>query len=422
MFLAKDIRKLEKLNTAKDNIAVFETPYPVFNELSLEKTERKMVIFMGLDFRLFPDLDQKNYIDVENKCLDYVRKECADCDLYYKPHPAEKDEQNFLNLASFKSIDDPSISEFFIMKNLCKIQYVFSPFSWISVSAYAMGLNSFVFSKLFKTAMGEARADFYDDYFKEMPPQFFINNFDQKLIENKRLIGKGELFEKEIKNALTLKKGAAWFVIADPGFLPIIIAMTRLIKSIDPERGREGTQRASASYGVDPSRKTNLIIVRHNRWDKMNIEEIRPYFDGVHIFKRTFYSLRPRKIFDAVKIAFSAKKLPIGSEGIIFGFTHSGFLENCLISYNKGAMKISCQNKLNLEWMYSIKRSATLSDDKFHQIKSNILYNRILEPLLGLNKTLYLKYGDGTVLNISRYEKPLNDVYDKVYLFENAKF
>ena len=77
--------------------------------------------------------------------------------------------------------------------------------------------------------------------------------------------------------------------------------------------------------------------------------------------------------------------------------------------------------KLNLDWMYSISRSEVLSDDKFYQIKSSIFYNRILEPLLGLNRTLYLKSGDGTVFNISRYEKPLNDVYDRVWLFENAK-
>ncbi|MBI2670106.1 MAG: hypothetical protein HYX20_03110 [Candidatus Yanofskybacteria bacterium] len=404
MFLAKDIRKLKKLNTAKNNIAVFKTPYPVFNNLGQGKDEKKMVIFMGLDFRLFPELDQKNYIDIENKCLDYIRKECAGYDFYYKPHPAEKDERDFLNLASFKFIEDTSISEFFLMKNLDKIQCVFSPFSWISVPAYAMGLNSYVFSRLFKTAMGEARAGFYEDYFKEMPPQFFINNFDEKLTQNKIIPAKNELLEKEIRNAISSKKGAIWFIIADPGFLPTIIAMTSLIKSISSNRN------------------TNLIIYRHNRWGKMNIEEVGPYFDAVHTFKRTFYSFRPRKIFDAVKIAFSAKRLPIGSEDIIFGFTHSGFLENCLISYNKKAMKISCQNKLNPEWMYSVKRSEVLSDDKFYQIKSNIFYNRILEPLLGLNRTLYLKYGDGTVLNISRYEKPLNDVYDKVYLFENGKF
>ncbi len=400
MFPAKNIKKLKKINEAKANIAVFETPYPFFNNFG--KSEKKMVIFMGFDFHnLSSGLNKNDFIDIENKCLNYVRKECAGRDLYYKPHPAEKDERDYLNLTSFKLIEDTSISEFFLMKNIDKIQYVFSPFSWISVPAYVMGLNSYVFSNLFKTAMSEAQVGFYDDYFKEMPPQFFINSFDQKLAENRNIPRKDESLEKEIKNVISSKSGPAWFIIADPGFLPTIIAMTRLIKNIDP------------------SRKTNLIIYRHNRWDRMNIDEIAPYFDAIHTFRRAFYSLRPRKIFNAINIAFSVKKLPISGEDIIFGFTHSGFLENCLISYNKKAMKISCQNKLNPEWMYSIKRSEVLSDDKFYQIKSNIFYNRILEPLLGLNKTLYLQHGDGTIFNISRYEEPLNDVYDKVYLFEN---
>ena len=398
MFLAKNLKKLKRLNAAKNNIAVFETPYHVFNNFDLGKNEKKMVIFMGMDFHNLPSsLNKNSFIDIENKCLDYVRKECAGYDLYYKPHPAEKDERDYLNLTSFKFIEDPSISEFFLVKNISKIQYVFSPFSWISVSAYAMGLNSYVFSNLFKTAMNEAQVGFYGDYFKEMPPQFFINSFDQKLTENKSVPGRDELFEKEIRDIISSKKGTAWFVIVDPGLLPIIIAMAQLIKSIDPNRN------------------TNLVISRHNRWDKMNIEEIGPYFDAIRTFKRTFYSLRPQKIFDAVKIALSAKKLPIGGEDIIFGFTNTGFLENCLISYHKEAMKIACQAKLNLEWMYSINRSEVLSDDKFYQIKSSIFYNRSLERLLVLNRTLYLKSGDGTVFNISRYEKPLNDVYDRVW-------
>lgn len=405
MLLAKNIKKLKKINTAKNNIAVFETPYSVFHDSDSGRGSKKMVIFMGLDFHNLPSgLYKNNFIEIENKCLDYVRKECAGCDLYYKPHPAEKDERDYLNLSSFKFIEDSSISEFFLMKNIDKIQYVFSPFSWISISAYAMGLNSYVFSKLFKTAMNKAQIGFYEDYFKEMPPQFFINSFDQGLTENKNIPEKDELFEKEIRGAISSKNGAVWFVIADPGLLPIIIATARLIKSIDP------------------SRNTNLIISRHNRWDKMNIEEIKTYFDSIHIFKRTFYSLRPQKIFDAIKIAFSAKKFPINSEDTIFGFTNTGFLENCLISYHKEATKIACQMKLNLEWMYGIDRTKVLSDDKFYQIKSSIFYNRILEPLLGLNRTLYLKSGDGTVFNISRYEEPLNDVYDKIYLFENGEY
>ena len=404
MFLAKNIKKLKKLNTAKNNVAVFETPYYALSNPDSKKDAKKMVIFMGHDFHnLSASLNKSDFIDIENKCLDYVRRECAGHDLYYKPHPAEKDERDYLNLASFKFIEDTSISEFFLMKNIDKVQHVFSPFSWISASAYAMGLNSHVFSGLYKTVMDKAQVGSYEDYFKEMPPQFFINSFDQKLAENKSAPRKDGLFEKEIKNAVSLKNGPAWFVVADPGLLPIIIATVGLIKSIDPNRN------------------TNLVIVRHNRWDKMNIEEIRPYFDAIHTFKRTFYSLRPQKIFDVARVAFSAKKLPIGGEDIIFGFTHSGFLENCLISYNKKALKISCQLKLNPEWMYGISRSEILSDDKFYQIKSSIFYNRVLEPLLGLNRTLYLKYGDGTVFNISRYEKPLNDVYDRVYLFENAK-
>ena len=126
MFLAKNLKKLQKLNTAKNNIAVFETPYYTLNKFNMGTIERKMVIFMGMDFlNLSSSLNKNDFIDIENKCLDYVRKECIGYDLYYKPHPAEKYERDYLNLTSFKFINDSSISYFFIIKNIDRIEHVF---------------------------------------------------------------------------------------------------------------------------------------------------------------------------------------------------------------------------------------------------------------------------------------------------------
>lgn len=386
------------INKKKDNIFMVTTPYYLLYE-SRGEDKGDAVIFWGADFRNFPEsTDRKEFVKRTNLCLDYVRRVCAGCHLYYKPHPAETDEFKFLNLESFEMVNDSSIGEVFLWKNIKKIKYNFSVCSGISFSAYNMGLNSYVFSELFNDIFNEAQVKFFREHLGVMPPSAFISDLNQNLQDNKPVLKKDDTLEKNIARLLNQNNGGAYFVLADPMLLPMVISFTRLIKSISP------------------GRKITLIIVRHHRWDRANISDIKSEFNEIIIFPRAFYSLRPNKLLAAWKVARDIRNLKIGPEDIIFGLTSTSLVENCLISYNKNNFKITLSPPQDLDLMYGMNRPKLFSEDKFKSPPASVFYNKFFEPLLGLNRTLYLKYGDGRIFNISRYQRPLNDVYDQVFV------
>jgi hypothetical protein len=389
------------INKLKINIHEFSLPYYLSANVKSDSGQ-KVVIFCGADYRHLPaEMNREEFVRLSNLCLDFIRKECADCKLLYKPHPAEiKDEYNRLNLDLFEMVEDTTIGEVYLMQHIQSIKYVFSVCSWMSISAYTMGLNSYVFSKLFESVFGASLGKFYKDYFQELPENFFIEDLSQKLTENKITLKQDHNLEIFFNDLIKKNKGDIWFTSADPATLSIIFPLSGLIKKIDS------------------TRKVNLIISRHHRWNVMNMGEVGKYFDKIIIFPRPFYSLRPNKIYEAIKIAAEIKKFKIEIEDVIIGFCNTSFVENCLISYNKKNIKIAAQFIKNAEMMYGYNNHTLFNDKNFKQIKASVFYNKILEPILGLNKTLYLKQGTGKILNISRYQKPLNDVYNEVILFK----
>src|SRR3989344_4269606 len=121
------MKKYTGINTKKDNIFKVAVPYHLLYETRGGDDGRDAVIFWGADFRHFPEsTDREEFVKRTNLCLDYVRRVCADCRLFYKPHPAETDEFEFLNLESFEMTKDTDIGEVFLLKNIEKIKYNFS--------------------------------------------------------------------------------------------------------------------------------------------------------------------------------------------------------------------------------------------------------------------------------------------------------
>src|SRR3989338_9410979 len=260
------IKKLPSpVNKAKNNIIKILSPYFLMHKYSSfvkeQEKEEKAVVFFGANFKDLPGADWDKFIDITNKSLDYVRRECVGHKLYYKPHPAETDEFKLVNLNGFEITKDTSIAEFYLWKNVRNIKYTFSTCSGANISAYYMGFNSYVFWDLFNSAIDRETAKGYVEYFKNMPDNFFINDLRSELIENKKMPIEDSFLEEELSELFNKDKGKIWFTIGDPNYLVNILVLARLVRK------------------VNPNKKINLVIMKHHRWNVMNPDDFKYYFD-----------------------------------------------------------------------------------------------------------------------------------------------
>ena len=112
--------------------------------------------------------------------------------------------------------------------------------------------------------------------------------------------------------------------------------------------------------------------------------------------------------------------MKLDSGDVLVGFGLS-FTENCFVSYHKNA-KIGVQLADYFAINYGLKRADLHKSTNLKISKGIFFFNKIVEPLLGIQRTLYLKYGDGSVINIVRYQKPADKIYDHIFLFETQKY
>ncbi len=400
-----DVTKLKNADPNAKNIFRITPPYYLLNrEDESDIAEKKKVIFLGGCFKNLPrDINFPEYLKITNQCLDYVRRQCAGYELFYKPHPAETDEFKLLNLESFKMEKDKAPSEAFFCNNLNKIKYAFSSHSWASKSAHGLGLNSYVFIKLFKPAFGEFTKTGLQEYNGGMPESYFISDLNQNLEENKTKFVKDDFLIKHLSELLSKNNGKVWLMdCGDPSFLPTIISFSRVIKSISP------------------CRKVGLIITRHERWDLINIEDIKSDFDDIRFFPRVIASVRPSRLLDLLKTVWAAKKFPINKGDIFIGVGPGSFIENCLISYNKNNLRIALIIEKTFELNHNFKTPLKSSD---YSIKWTVwIFNKIIQPLLGLYQAVgrLQRRGDRGGFGITRYQRPINEVFDFVYVLKPA--
>lgn len=400
-------RKLKVADKEKNNVFKITSLYYLVCPSKEENTiSSKKVIFWGTCFKqLSDDLNAEEYVRKVNLCLDYIRKYCQGYKLYYKPHPAEKDELKLLNLESFEMLEEPAAAEFFLWKNFNSIAYSFSVLSNASISAFDFGINSYVFYKLFKSAFGKPTFESLEDYFQGFPDTFFIDDLSRPLKENKITLVRDEKLESDMKEMLEEKEGEIWFNIVEPALALVAVSLAKLIKNISPQR------------------KIHLLISKQHRWNAVNIKDIESVFDEIRFLPRVYYSLRPSKVWEAVRQAIKIKNLGIKKEDIIISFLNFpnfSFVENCLVSYFNKNKRIAFTSEINFNLLYALNFSDFFAEVDFKTKPANVFFNKILEPLLGLNKTIFLQYGDGRVFNITRYEKPLNDIFDRVYVLRSC--
>ncbi|MBI2100039.1 MAG: hypothetical protein HYT48_01720 [Candidatus Vogelbacteria bacterium] len=357
-----------------------------------------MAIFLGNDFKnMSKTLDREAYIEQTNQCLDYMRRECRGCSLYYKPHPNETDEYSFFDLDGFQVIgkEDNEIAEIFFWKNLSSIKYVFSIASTAVWSAYNLGLNAYTFIRPVEAVIGKDIAS-AGDYFDELPSSFFITNFDQPLRENRKILVPDHLAEGRFLRDLE-SGNDVWFLVGDPGMLVIYISFVNLIKKNFPHK------------------KINLILPRHHRWGRVKEKHYRSYFNQIVSFPRSLYSLKPSRFIEIIKTILAIKRFKLPPQDVLLLFANSNLVENCFVSYfpNK---KIAVQFKDYFEINYGLKESEILRGEKLKARFTSIMFNLIIEPILGLYRSIYLEYGDGRVINIVRFLKPATKIYDRIYL------
>src|SRR3989344_3756740 len=108
------------VNPNKNNIFPVNLPYYLLTHSAhlADDKEQKWVVFWGVPFRQLPTIyaDEKEFIRQANLCLDYVRRGCVGCKLFYKTHPNETDEQTSLDLTGFQILSQKEVAEFFIDK------------------------------------------------------------------------------------------------------------------------------------------------------------------------------------------------------------------------------------------------------------------------------------------------------------------
>lgn len=357
------------------------------------------VVFFGADFNNML-VNRAFFVEKTNACLDYIRKNCSGCTFIYRPHPDEKDESSLLNLDGFSVQKDGQIAETFLLANRNKIKYVFSACSTSSIAGFNLGLNAYSFYPYFRDIFKDVRKIFSDNYFSGLPSEFFIQNMGTPLLENKLEITEDRRIKENFKTTLAAHGGPVYFTIVENRLIVAIIGLARMVKEMFPER------------------EVNLIVSGHHRWSREYLKELERQFNKILFFPRHFYSLKPSKLWAAFMAARKIKNFKIENGSILVGFAHHDFVENCFVSYNKDKAKIAFL--LEKTWELNFKAEEL---GITHQIlkfnKASFFYNKIFEPLLGLNRTVFTHYGDEDNLYFIRYQKPIEEVYDQVYLMKN---
>lgn len=365
---------------------------------NIEKGE-KLAVFFGNDFLNTADIDYDKYVERNNDCLSYIRKNCQGCKLIYRPHPEERDEIKLLDLASFVIQKDGQTAEEFVLKNKEKIKYVFAFCSTSSIASLSLGINSFIFYRCFEDIYSGVNKIYLDNYLNGLPESFFIKSFNEPLIQNKIEVKKDVSTEDSFKEILTEHTGPIWFIVQENRYLLMVESLVKMIRATFPER------------------KINLIISKHHRWTEEKLSELKTKFNKVMAFPRVFYSLRLGRLVEAFRLSRKIRNMDIGPGAVLMGLAHHDFIENCFMSYNKHNFKIAILPES--VWRLNFK-TETLGFDsqKFIFNKAGLFYNYFFEPVLGLAKTRFVHHQKKNGSYFIRLQKPIEKIYNKVYLLK----
>ncbi|HEY4512257.1 MAG TPA: hypothetical protein VJH63_01195 [Candidatus Paceibacterota bacterium] len=358
----------------------------------------RIAVYFGADFYNLPiDSNRELFIKTSNQILDYMRHSLPGFKFVYQPHPNETDEYIHLDLHDFK-IEERTIAEIYLHENASVIDYVFSAYSGASTSAFAMGFDSVIFLDLLQGALSEETIAVCRTYFSGLPDFTFIKSWSNPLPRRKPLspeIGK-KSFE-EIAHLVNLKK-TIWMLASEPAAGLRCAVIARSLKQKQPKLCAK------------------LIIVNHRRWNLgLSNKTIQGAFDEIIQIpgQRIWYGTGFRRILGTYNTARFLKHLPIEyNDNLIFNFANS-LEENCLLSYHSKTNKILLIENRWYQFMYG-GESEVLPKDGWRSMWGVRFFNYIVEPLLGLHSTIYREFRDGKTLNLFRYNKSPEKIYDHI--------
>jgi hypothetical protein len=136
------------------------------------------VVFFGTPFLLVRNLPPAEYAGVLNHCLDAIRRQYGGrCQLYYRPHPAEKEELDWLRLEGFTVQEDHEIAELYLLRNSRAVAAVYSVSSTVSRVACNFGLNAYALWRCFP--FSPSAAAYFETLMGQVPPEFDIRSPEQ---------------------------------------------------------------------------------------------------------------------------------------------------------------------------------------------------------------------------------------------------
>ena len=403
-----NIKKLKGIDTKKNNVISTHFPYywaPVMESSKEGQFLKNSVIFLGNDMKGFmaalgnePEIFRR-YVEKVNQCLDYIRRECGGCEFFYKSHPADLDEQKYLNLSGFEVIKEHVNAEIFFWKNKERIKSVFAVNSLGLLSAYGFGLNAYAFSEFFRPIFGEKLFESIDDCYAGLPDWFFIRDFGQRLTAYDIPVKVDPTLESFLTDLLVKNKGDVWFIVSATEFIVILVSLANFIRRLYPKR------------------KIKLVVSRHHRWDLISLDDIKPYFDEIIFLPRVFYSLKVKKILQAVKVWKKIAGFKVREGDVIISGSQVEFVENCFISRFKNNSRVGMLMKRDFYANYDTDNSLFSKNEHFKFSRASLFFNKILEPALGLKRSLFLIYSPGCTA-ITRYQEPVNKVFDQVIMLD----
>lgn len=370
----------------------------------VEAPQKRYVVFFGNDFYGTSDINREKFTERTNQCLDYLRTHYAEYTLLYRPHPEERREMEKLDLTSFEIQRDGRISEEFVLDNLKTIEATFSFCSTSSIASFNMGVPSYVFYKCFADIFGGTNKIFVDNYLRGLPGIFFVDSLETPPSPQNTQVAQNSLQVPQwLENALTEHKGPIWFTIQEDRYILVAESLVTMIRRFWPER------------------KMHIIVSKHHRWSEDQMKRLEAQFDSVTAFGRVFYSLRPNKILRALYTAIQVRRIAIDEDSIIIGIAHHDFIENCVVSYNRSCFKVAVLPES--VWRLNFKTEHLGFDTStFVFDKAGIFYNMFFEPLLGLSRTMFIRYRKGSKGStyFIRLQKPIEETYDNVVLISNS--
>ena len=166
---------------------VFEAPFPGQEDfaalLPAENGEDVIatprdVVFFGTPFLLVRNIDPRLYAVTLNGCLDYLRRHYGDdYRLVYRPHPAETSERRLLRLRGFIPEVDLEVAELYLLRNLRRIEAVYTVASTVSRVAFNYGLDGYALWRCFPFV--PPASTFFEPLLGDVPAAFEIRSLDE---------------------------------------------------------------------------------------------------------------------------------------------------------------------------------------------------------------------------------------------------